>query len=62
MLGQVQRLPIARLGLRDIGGAGVGKDDAELVQRKRLVPAFLLSPGQVERLTRVLPGLAAASR
>jgi hypothetical protein len=37
-------------------------DDAKLVQRERLVPAFLLLPGQVERLARVLPGLLAASR
>src|SRR5439155_9258595 len=37
-------------------------DDAKLVQRERLVPAFLVLPGQVERLARVLPGLLAASR
>jgi hypothetical protein len=28
----------------------VGLDDAKLVQRERLVAAFLLLPGQVERL------------
>ena len=37
-------------------------EDAKLVQRERLVPAFLVLPGQVERLVRVLPGLLAASR
>jgi hypothetical protein len=35
----------------------VGLADAKLVQRERLVPAFLELPGQVERLARVLPGL-----
>src|SRR5438128_3423198 len=48
-------------GLRDIGGVGVGLDDAKLVQRQRLVPACLLLPSQVERLARMLPGLLAAS-
>src|SRR4029450_8547823 len=37
-------------------------DNAKLVQRKGLVPACLVLPGQVERLTRVLPGLLAMSR
>src|SRR2546428_13345013 len=37
-------------------------DDAKLVQRVRLVAAFLVVPGQVERLARVLPGLLAVSR
>src|SRR2546422_3874203 len=37
-------------------------DNAKLVQRERLAPAFLELPGQVERLARVLPGLLAASR
>ena len=37
-------------------------DDAKLVQRERLVPAFLLLPGQVERLRARLPGLLAVSR
>ena len=60
--GQGQGLLVVGFGLRDIGGIGVGMDDAKLVQRERLVPAFLLLPGQVERLARVLPGLLAASR
>ena len=51
-----------RFGLRDIGGIGVGMDNAKLVQRERLVPSFLLLPGQVERLAGVLPGLLAAPR
>src|SRR5262245_49600761 len=34
-------------------------DNAELMQRERLVAAFLVLPGQVERLARVLPGLRA---
>jgi hypothetical protein len=37
-------------------------EGAKLVQRERLVPAFLVLPGQVERLARVLPGLLAVSR
>ena len=61
-LGQGQGLLVVGFGLRDIGGVGVGMDDAKLVQRERLVPAFLLLPGQVERLAGVLPGLLAASR
>ena len=61
-LGQGQGLLVVGFGLRDIGGIGVGLDDAKLVQRERLVPAFLLLPGQVERLAGVLPGLLAASR
>jgi hypothetical protein len=32
-------------GRRDIGGLGVSMDDAKLVQRERLVPAFLLLSG-----------------
>src|SRR5262245_7017431 len=32
-------------------------DNAELVQRERLIPAFLELPGQVERLACILPGL-----
>ena len=35
--------------------------DAKLVQRPRLVAAFLELPGQVERLMGVMPGLSAAS-
>ena len=61
-LGQGQGLPVMGFGRRDIGGGGVGLDNAKLVQRERLVPAFLELPGQVERLARVLPGLLAASR
>ena len=61
-LGQGQGLLVVGFGLLGIGGVGVGLDDAKLVQRERLVPAFLLLPGQVERLTGVLPGLLAASR
>ena len=48
--------------LRDIGRVGVGIEGTKLVQRERLVPAFLELPGQVERLTSVLPGLLVASR
>ena len=55
-------LLVVGFGRRDIGGIGVGMDDAKLVQRERLVPAFLALPGQVERLAGVLPGLLAASR
>ena len=62
LLGQGQGLLVVGFGLRGIGGVGVGMDGAKLVQRVRLVPAFLLLPGQVERLARVLPGLLAASR
>ena len=39
-----------------------GLEDAKLVQCECLVPAFLVLPGQVERLARVLPGLLAAAR
>jgi len=55
-------LLIVGFGLRDIGGGGVGLDDAKLVQRARLVPTCFLLPGQVERLACVLPGLLAVSR
>ena len=48
--------------LRGIGGIGVGIDHTKLVQRQRLVPACLLLPGQVKRLTGGLPGLFAVSR
>ena len=61
-LGQGQGLLVVGLGLRGIGGIGVGMDDAKLVPRERLVPTFLELPGQVERLARVLPGLITASR
>jgi hypothetical protein len=62
LLGKGQGLLVVGFGLRDIGGVGVGIDGAKLVQRQRLVPAFLLPPGQVERLAGVLPGLLVASR
>ena len=52
LLGQGQGLLVVGFGLRDIGGIGVGLDDAKLVQRVRLVPTFLVLPGQVERLAR----------
>ena len=61
-LGQGQGLLVVGFGLRGIGGVGVGMDGAQLVQRMRLVAAFLVLPGQVERLVGVLPGLLAASR
>ena len=61
-VGQGQGLLVGGFGLRDIGGIGVSMDNAQLVQRERLVPAFLVLPGQVERLARVLPGLLAVSR
>jgi hypothetical protein len=61
LLGQGQGLLVVGFGRRDIWGIGVGMDGAKLVQRNRLVPAFLLLPGQVERLAGVLPGLLAAS-
>ena len=62
LLGQGQGLLVGGFGLRNVGGVGVGMDNAKLVQRERLVPACLVLPGQVERLARVLPGLLAASR
>src|SRR5262249_57776860 len=37
----------------------MGMDNTKVMQRKRLVPAFLELPGQVERLAGVLPGLIA---
>ena len=40
----------------------MGLDNAKLVQRKRLITAFLVLPGQGKRLARVLPGLIIASR
>ena len=52
---------VVRFGLRGIGGVGVGVDGAELAQRQRLVSTRLLLPGQVERLTGMLPGLIDAS-
>jgi hypothetical protein len=61
LLGQGEGLLVVGFGLLDIGGIGVGLDGAKLVQRVRLIPAFLVLPGQVERLARVLPGLLAVS-
>src|SRR5262245_47116920 len=62
VLSQGEGLLVVGFGLRDIGGVGVGMDDAKLVQRERLLPAGLLLPGQIECLVCVLPGLLAASR
>jgi hypothetical protein len=62
LFSQGEGLPVVGFGLCDIGGGGVGLDDAKLVQRLHLASAFLLLPGQVERLAGVLPGLLAASR
>jgi len=62
LLGQGEGLLVAGFGLRAIGRVSVSMDDAKLVQRDCLVPACLLLPGQVEGLTRVLPGLLATSR
>jgi hypothetical protein len=53
---------VVGFGLCGMGGSGVGMDHAKLVQRERLVPAFFVLLGQVERLAGVLPGLLAASR
>ena len=61
-LSQGEGLPVVGFCLLGIGGIGVGMDGAKLVQRERLVPAFLLLPGQVERLARVLPGLLVVAR
>src|SRR6516164_60245 len=36
-------------------------DDGKLMQRKRLLPALLVLPCQIERLARMLPGLHAVS-
>src|SRR5262245_35032904 len=62
LLGQGQGLLVLGFGQRDIRRVSVGIDDAKLMQRKRLVPAFLVLPGQVEGLARVLPSLRAMSR
>jgi hypothetical protein len=59
-LSQIQGLLVVGFGLFGMGRVSVGMDDAKLVQRQRLVPAFLELPGQVERLVSVLPGLFAA--
>jgi hypothetical protein len=60
-VGQNQGLLVMGFGLCGIGGISVGLDDAKLMQRERLVPVCPLLPGQVERLTGVLPGLVDAS-
>jgi len=60
-LGQSKGLAVVSFSLCNIGEVGVGLDDTKLVQRMRLVAAFLELPGQVERLTSVLPGLLTAS-
>ena len=52
--GQGEGLLVVGFSLRDIKGVGMGMDSAKLVQRVRLVPAFLELPSQVERLTCVL--------
>ena len=59
-LGQGQL--VVGFGLCDVGGIGVGVDDAKLVQRECLVGTLFMLPGQVERLAGVLPGLLAVSR
>jgi hypothetical protein len=40
-----QGLLVVGFGRRDLGGIGVGLDNAKLVQRERLVPTCLLLPG-----------------
>jgi hypothetical protein len=44
-VGEGQGLSVVGFGLHDIGGIGVRMDNAKLVQRQRLVPAFLALPG-----------------
>ena len=46
-LGEGQGLLIVGCGLGDLGGLGVGRDGAQLMQGQRLVPALVLL-GQVE--------------
>ena len=60
-VGQGQGLLVVGRSLCDIGGIGVGIDHTKLVQRERLVPAFLELPGQGKCLAGVLFGLLAAS-
>ena len=55
-------LLIVGFSLCDIRGDIMGIDDAQLVQRQRLVGTLFVLPGQVECLAGVLPGLLAASR
>jgi hypothetical protein len=61
LLGQGEGLLVMGFGLRDIGGIGVGMDDAKLMQRERLLTAGLLLSGQAERLACVLQGLCTVS-
>jgi hypothetical protein len=49
-LSQGEGMVVVGFSLRGIGGVSAGMDDAKLVQRQRLVPAFLELQGQVERL------------
>src|SRR5262245_7157269 len=58
---QGQGLLVVGCGLHNIGGSGMGMDDAKLVQRKRLVGTLFVLPGQIKRLARVLLGLLATS-
>ena len=52
---------VGGFGLLDIRGVGVGLDNAKLVQRESLIPAFLELTGLIERLARMVPGLLAAT-
>jgi hypothetical protein len=61
LLGQGEGLVIGGFGLLDIRGVGVAMNNAKLVQRKSLIPAFLELTGLIERLARMLPGLSAAT-
>jgi hypothetical protein len=61
LLGQHQRLPLARLGLLDVRWVGLGVDGTKLELRMRLYSTCLPLPGQVERLTGMLPGLVELS-
>ena len=45
VLGQGRGMLIVGFGLRSVRGISVGMDDAYLVQRVRLVPAFVELPG-----------------
>jgi hypothetical protein len=62
LVGESEGLPVVGFSLRGIGRVGVGLDDAKLVQRVRLLAAFLLLPSQVKRPVGVLPDLLAVSR
>jgi hypothetical protein len=54
-MGQGKGLPVVRFSLLDVGMEG-----AKLAERLLLMPACLLLPGKVERLTRILPALVGA--